>query len=129
MPPFSGLFDNEFDDGPHSLQFNRPSARRNISRILRKHGMRSLRRLMLALTGSVPGGPVIVQRTRIRYFDGQDEFGGVQETELVDVINRTTTAEDTTDIDNNVLLGPSSIDATSYPVDKSGNGGGGRAGV
>ena len=127
-PSFSGLFDNEFNDGPHALQFNRPSARRNVSRIFRKHGMRPLRRLMLALTGSVPGGPAIVQRTRVQHLDGQDEFGGARATELVDVINRVTTSEDTTDIDSNVLLGPSAIDADSYPTDLSGNGGGGKAG-
>ena len=129
MPPFSGLFDNEFDDGPHSLQFNRPSARRNVARLFRKRSMAALRELIVELTGTAAGAAALVQKTRVKHEDGLDEFGGQREVETVDILNRNTAAADATDIDTAVIVSPTAIAPSAYPVDRSGNGGGGRAGV
>ena len=128
MPPFSGLFDNEFSDGPHTLQFNRSSVRRNISRLFRKVGVAKLRELMLELTGTAAGASALATRTRIVAPADSDDIGGVRLTEVIDKVNRVTAAADETDIDTKVLVSLSAIAPASYPVDASGNGGGGKGG-
>ncbi len=59
MPAWSGLFDNEFSDGPHALQFDRASARRTVSRIMRKKNMRIFRELTIELTGTAAGAAAL----------------------------------------------------------------------
>lgn len=126
MPAWSGLFDNVFADGPHSLQFNRPSARRNVARLFRKRGMRQFRELIIELTGSAPGNAALQQNTRVTH--DADNLGGVRTVEVQDLINRVTTSADATDIDTELVLSATAIAPASYPVDAGGAGGGGKLG-
>lgn len=129
MTAWSGLFDNEFSDGPHSLQHNRPSSRRNVARLFRKRGMRMLRELIVELTGTAAGAAALQQNTRVKHPTDSDDLGGSRAVETVDLINRVTTAADATDIDTKLVVSATAIAPASYPADVSGNGGGGKVGV
>lgn len=125
MASWSGLFDHVYGDGPYVMQFNRPSTRRAISRLLKRRGMHTLRELMIELTGATAGGTALVERTRIQH---SADPGGLRTIETVTTLDRVTTSADETDIDSNVLQGLFSLSPASYPVDKSGNSGGGLVG-
>lgn len=125
MPAWSGLFDNEYSDGPHSLQVNIVPLRRKMTRVAKRKSMRVINELILTLNGTVLGSTALAQHVRVqaRQALGVD-LGGVQPIETVDLLNRATDAADVTQI-NDIMT--EQRDPT-YPVDLSGNGGGGKLG-
>lgn len=126
MPPFSGLFDNVFSDGPHSLQVDIIPLRRKATRVLKKRGMIVINELIRTLNGVAPGATALAQRVRVQARQGLGlDLGGVQPIETVDKINRTTVTADVTQIET---IMTEQRDPATYPVDASGNGGGGKLG-
>jgi len=117
----------------YSMAFARSAPERMIARILKKEGMRELHRDWKVLTGAASGSSASETYTRVKGEDALNSFGltgGVRNMETVTVISRNTTAADITYITNNILdaiynMAPA---IASYPVDASGNGGGGRVG-
>jgi len=100
--------------------FNQQDAR--IAHYLRVPGARGLRRLLLALVGAAPGATAQEFRTRLKAQISAP--GGAQLMEQIAYVNRVTTAQDVSWINNGLLArtpGPS-----PYPADIGGNGGGGK---
>lgn len=106
-----------------------------IGKLLRKNGMRSLNAVMLSLNGTAVGSNatktyarVKAQATDPNNIESGFTLGGVRAIETITSINRNTVASDETLIDT--LMNQVQAQAiASYPVDASGNGGGGKAGV
>ncbi len=126
MVAWSGLFDNEFSDGPHALQVNIVPLRRKMTRVAKRKSMKVLNELMRTLNGVVLGSTALAQHVRVQARQGLGlDLGGVQPVETVDLVNRATDAADITQIET---LLTEQRDPATYPVDLSGNGGGGKLG-
>ncbi len=126
MPAWSGLFDNEFSDGPHALQVGIVPLRRKFTRVMRRKSMKVINELMQTLNGVVAGSTALAQHVRVQGAAVlQTDAGGVRPIETVDLVNRATVAADQTMI--NAAL-TEQRDPATYPVDASGNGGGGKLG-
>jgi len=125
MPAWSGLFDNEFTDGPHTLQVNIVPLRRKMTRVMKRKSMAVINELMRELNGAAAGDAALAQHVRVQARQGLGlDAGGVQPIETVDLLNRVTAAADVTAIETMLT---EQRDPT-YPVDASGNGGGGKLG-
>ena len=125
MPAWSGLFDNEFTDGPHTLQVNIVPLRRKMTRVVKRKSMAVITELIRELNGTVAGDTALAQHVRVQGAQIlENDAGGVRPIETVDLINRVTAAADVTDIET---MFTEQRDPT-YPVDVSGNGGGGKLG-
>jgi len=125
MVAWSGLFDNEFSDGPHSLQVNIVPLRRKMTRVMKRKSMKVLNELIQTLNGVTAGSAALAQHVRVQARQGLGlDAGGVQPIETVDLINRVSATADQTLI--NAAL-TEQRDPT-YPVEKSGNSGGGKLG-
>jgi hypothetical protein len=126
MPAWSGLFDGVHNT-PHSLINQQPNIERDISRQLRKPGNRALKGLIRALTGAATGGTATEQYRRVTAVRADSNFnmGGVRPIEVVSDVNRVTTSADKTRIDN---ITDARFSPQTYPVDRSGNGGGSKVG-
>lgn len=93
-----------------------------IAKMLRNGGMSLvLRRLLQTLTGVAPGATATQTKKQIQWQQGSP--GGVIPVETVTLINRATTAADVTALQALFVRSPT---PASYPVDLSGNGGGGK---
>lgn len=124
MPQWGGLWDNEHG-ATHSLLINQSSLRKRLSLIFRQRGNTVLKELMLTLNGAVAGSTAQATHTRVQSKDGlNNDLGGKVTIETANRINRVTTAADKTDIDS--ILTETRI--PTYPVEKSGNSGGGKLG-
>lgn len=128
MAGYSGLWDGHYNT-PHSLLANDLTLRKKISRILRKPGARKLKELMLELNGAAAGAPAAASYKRVA---AEANFspasnGGVRTIETVTVINRNTNAADEAAIDT-MLNQKFALSPSQYPVDESGNAGGGKLG-
>lgn len=125
---FSGLFDTILPTGL-TLTGTRNLENR-LTRLMRNRGMHVNKELILTLLGASAGSTAAATRTRADYNDvtpGEPVVrGGVVPLEAEVQINRATTAGDVTQLSAilNDIFYPS-----SYPVDVSGNGGGGKVGV
>ena len=125
MVAWSGLFDNEFSDGPHSLQVNIVPLRRKMTRVMKRKSMKVLNELIQTLNGVTAGSAALAQHVRVQARQGLGlDAGGVQPIETVDLINRVSATADQTLI--NAAL-TEQRDPT-YPVELSGNSGGGKLG-
>lgn len=125
MPAWSGLFDNEYADGPHSLQVNIVPLRRKLTRVVKRKSMAVINELMRELNGATAGDAALAQHVRVTGAQVlQTDAGGVRPIETVDLLNRVTAAADVTAIE---AMLTEQRDPT-YPVDASGNGGGGKLG-
>jgi hypothetical protein len=99
-------------------------------------GNRYFGAIAAALTGQAPGAPVSAGYTQVasRVADGAT-MGGVQPIVSYSVVNRNTTAADEIMVDLQLLprfmppMLQAGVETSGYPLDKSGNGGGGKAGT
>lgn len=137
MPAWSGLFDDVFSDGPHSLQINKPSVRKKLAHILRRRSARVIsEKLTTLLADATPASTASVSYSRVQHTPDPGNsvvHGGVATVESVSLVNAAVTAGDVTDLSelfeggDEQITAPSDGSGTeSYPVDASGNGGGGR---
>jgi hypothetical protein len=131
----------------YTMMYGRSSTERNISRLLAKPGARKLHAIMSSLNGTAVGGAVGRQYARISAPAGLTQtqlFGGVRTVETIPVVPAgVTTAADKTYVQDEVLdatvemapglstggVGNMPVTAWKgalYPVDLSGNGGGGK---
>lgn len=123
MPAWSGLWNNVYGAN-HSLINARQNLQMRIAKLFAREGMRSEASIIKALTGSAVGGAALEQRRRVVVTPAQAmDQGGRRATEVVNVINRVTTAADLTAIDAGL---DQRFAPTVYPVDRSGMGGGGK---
>ncbi len=126
MVAWSGLFDNEFSDGPHSLQVNIVPLRRKMTRVMKRKSMKVINELIQTLNGTVAGSTALAQHIRVLGAQVlQNDVGGVRPIETVDLVNRATVTADETMI---AALLTEQRDPSTYPTDLSGNGGGGKLG-
>ncbi len=113
-------------------RFGRSSGEVSIARLLAKGGFRATRRVMRALNGAAPGGAASETYARVSTADqtGPTSIGpgGVRAIETATLNSGVTTAAQETYIDNLVIDPIYNQAPTSYPVDLSGNGGGGKVG-
>ena len=126
MPSWAGLWDNVFAQ-PYAL-LNEPSAAaRNLARIRFPTAQRDVGAAMVALDGVAPGANATATQSYVtaRQADGLN-MGGQGPISATTLINRATTAADVVQL--NKIYQPTFAPAI-YPVDKSGNGGGGKAGT
>jgi hypothetical protein len=126
MPSWAGLWDNVFAQ-PYAL-LNEPSAAaRGLARIMFPTAQRDVGAAMVALDGVAPGANATATQSYVtaRQADGLN-MGGQVPISATTLINRATTAADVVAL--NRIYQPTFAPAI-YPVDKSGNGGGGKAGT
>lgn len=111
------------------------SIERRISKLMRKPQMAAIKAVMLALNGAAVGGAALATKPFVRAQDTSPgdvtavgELGGVRAVDIVNLINRVTVASDETYVDNLLTVRHGPVIPTGYPVDLSGNGGGGKVG-
>lgn len=135
MPSWAGLWDNVFAQ-PYAL-LNEPGATaRGIARLMAPQANKAFSALSAALTGAAVGLPVSAGYNQVtaRQADGMNMGGQVPITAYV-AVNRNTTVADEILIDQQLVprfMPPvlsAGVETSGYPVDKSGNGGGGKAGT
>lgn len=122
---FSGLFDTIQPTGLTLLDTQ--NIERRIARIFRNEGAREVSEIMQTLNGAAVGQTAAASYSRVDHtVDPGNSVvnGGARTIESVTVINRVTTAADQTRV-NDILTENRAPD--TYPVDLSGNGGGGKA--
>lgn len=128
MTIFTGLWNNVHSQ-QYSLINQQPAVERDIARQLRKPGGRALKGLMRALNGTAVGGATAAETYRrvvaVSGIGSYTNLGGIRSIQAVSDVNRTTVTADKTRID--ALIDGVFAPAT-YPVDRSGNGGGSKAG-
>ena len=128
MPSWAGLWDNVFAQ-PYAL-LNEPSAAaRSVARIMFPTAQRDVGAVMKELDGVAPGATALATQAYVtaRQADGLN-MGGAVPISNTTLINRATTAADVVQL--NRQYQPTFAPAlNAYPVDKSGNGGGGKTGT
>lgn len=141
MPSYSGLYNNQYNDGQTAIGVGLPTSvvvdtnernsrlRTDMGQVFRRRAGRIMAQLIIQLTGSAPGNIATVTHRRVAApvsAGNPMSNGGRQTIETQTLLNRATTAADETRIDSDfsMMFGPS-----TYPVDRSGNGGGGKAGA
>ena len=141
MPTYSGLYNNQYNDGQTAIGVGLPTAqivdsnernsaiRTELGRWSRTRAGRIMAQLIIQLTGSAPGNTATVTHRRVQSVSALGNplsNGGRQTIETQNLINRVTTAGDATQVDADLAM---QFFPASYPVDRSGNGGGGKAGA
>ena len=126
MPAWAGGWDHVFGQ-PHALTNEAGSTARGVARLMSAQGNLAFGAVAAALTGAAPGAQATAQYAQVsaRQADGANMGGLVPITPRVEV-NRPTTAADELLVD--AQLKPT-FWPTTYPVDKSGNSGGGFLGT
>ena len=125
MAAYSGLY-NGVHGEDYALLANQQPHENKINKLFRgsRYGMRELKELLLTTIGASAGSAAADTYKRIEAQVGNEDFlatGGVVPIETVTVIGRNTTAADVTAL--KAMLTRISA-PTTYPADKSGNGGG-----
>lgn len=134
MPSYSGLWNGVYGVDYATLGTNNTkelngNIRRRLSKLIaRERGGRKLAAIMKALNGAAPGGTITVNYAQVANASSPGQAvanGGARTITTVADMNRASTAADETMIDAilDQVFAPS-----SYPVDKSGNGGGSKLG-
>lgn len=128
-PPASTGWSSFWGTAPnaHQLLFGRSSAERRAAIALSRGGSRPLRAAMKALSGAAAGGAVSDTKAQVQAANG-DNVGGARVVETVTLITGNTTAAQETYSEARVLDAVFAAEPSSYPVDASGNGGGGKIG-
>jgi hypothetical protein len=124
MPAWSGLW-NGVHGANHTLIGARNNLQMRIAKLFAREGARSDAQIIKALTGAAAGETAAESRKRVVATvatNGYDQ-GGARAIETVNVINRATTAGDVTAVDAAL---EQKFAPTTYPVDRSGMGGGGK---
>jgi hypothetical protein len=126
MPSWAGGWDNTFG-APYALLNETGAAGRNLARLMHMTAQRDVGAVMVALNGVAPGQTATVTHAYVqaRQTDGLN-FGGQVPIVQTTLINRITTPADVTQL--NTLYKPT-FAPTVYPVEKSGNSGGGKLGT
>ena len=126
MPSWAGLWDNVFAQ-PYALLNEPGSTLRGIARLMAPQALRAQGAIGRELTGAAVGAAAsaTVAQVKPQQADGLN-LGGLVPIQQTLQVNRSTTAADETTLD--AQLNPTFMPA-SYPVDKSGNGGGGKTGT
>ena len=129
MPSWAGLWDN-IHGQPYSLTNEPGSTLRSIARLMAPQALKAQSAIGVALTGAAVGASVsaTVAQVKPQQADGLNLGGQVPivQTSQLPPAKTTTSSGDETTLDNQ--LNPTFM-PSSYPVDKSGNGGGGKAGT
>ena len=126
MPSWAGLWDNVFAQ-PYAL-LNEPSAAaRGVARIMFPVAQRDVGAVMKELDGVAPGATALATNPQVqaRQADGLN-MGGQVPIAAQTLINRATTAADVVQLNRQYQP---TFAPTTYPADKSGNGGGGKTGT
>jgi hypothetical protein len=122
MPSWSGFWDH-VNGAPHSL-IDSNAARRRFRTAIGDSVRSPYNRILRALAGAAVGGTASGTYNRVAAQPDKDGFavGGYRGVEAEVTINRATVAADLTNVqkDLDTKLSP------TWPVDKSGNGGGGK---
>ena len=126
MPSWAGLWDNVFAQ-PYALLNEPGSTLRGIARLMAPQAVKGQSQVAITLTGQAVGQTATagVAQVTARQADGLN-MGGQVPISTTSQVNRVTTAADETLLD--AQLNPTFAPAT-YPPDKSGNGGGNKAGT
>lgn len=124
MPAWSGLWNGVFNE-THSL-IGKPNVGRRIGRALKGVTSAKYKELVLTLVNGAVGDTALATHTAITAQDVNNKasLGGVRAVETITDINRATVAADATTINNDIIKETS----PTFPVEKSGNSGGGRLG-
>lgn len=131
MPSWSGLFDGILPTGAvagYRSVTKKKTNLRHVSRLLGKQSMRATKELFITLINGAVGDTAADSYKRIGHTVSPGTAlvnGGKRTIETVTTINRATVAGDATTLDD-VVADEWALAPASYPVDKSGNGGGGR---
>ena len=127
MPSWAGGWDNMFGQ-PHSLLNQYNATDRGVARLTASQGGMKFGELAGALTESGVGGATLLEYTQVKaqQADGLNLGGKVPVQNYQLVPPRTLTVADKNYVQDQ--LWPAFAPAT-YPPDKSGNGGGGKAGT
>lgn len=126
MPAWSGLWNQVYnEDYPGSAVRITPNARRRLRRAEKGLGSLAQREILRALVGAAVGGTASKTHTRINAPDlVNPSLGGVRVIDTITDINRATVAADQT----NITLELANVHTPTFPVEKSGNSGGGKLG-
>jgi hypothetical protein len=135
MPSWAGLWDNVFAQ-PYALLNEPGSTARGVARLMAPQASVAFGNISKQLTGQAVGGPVSAGYTQVQSVqtDGLNQ-GGQRPIASYSAVNRNTTITDELLIDQQLtprFMPPmlqAGIETSGYPVDKSGNGGGGKAGT
>ncbi len=127
MVAWSALFD-DIKAGGYSLQSNTDGIKGSVTRMISKHirNNRKIKEIMRELAnGDITGVTLSAPLRRVIHQEVSKEFGGARTMETVDSLNATGVyATHGFPVRDLIDASPS----PSYPVDASGNGGGGKSG-
>jgi hypothetical protein len=126
MPSWAGGWDNMFGQ-PYALTGETGAAGRSLARLMHATAQKDVGAVMTALDGVAPGATALSTHAYVqaRQTDGLN-FGGQVPIVQTQLINRATTAADVAQL--NAIYKPT-FAPTVYPVEKSGNSGGGKLGT
>lgn len=110
---------------PYALLGVNQRTKRMIGRLLRREGNRLFQEIMLTVNGAAAGSAASKTHSRIEAPTDSDNLGGVRVIETVTDVSRNTDAADVTEL---ALVLNKSVAGLTYPIDLSGNGGGGKLG-
>lgn len=130
MAGYSGLFNGVYGGDYAVLPNATGNVQTDLARVMSKkaYGRGAYRGLMLALVGAAAGEAALVTHKRVQAQRDlyENVQGGLRPIETFTEIDRDTTADDITAVEAALSL---SSQPTTYPVDRSGNGGGGKLGI
>lgn len=108
-----------------TLLFNRPSASQRIRREFRRMTELAQGEIAKTLDGVIAGSTATQNRAQLTATPGlTNDQGGLRTVANVALVNRATVAGDVTVL--NAIYNPGPYAPSTYPVDTSGNGGGGK---
>lgn len=124
MPAWSGLWDGVYAQ-PYAPINQRMTLPRRVGMTYARDGMKINAAIGTALNGSAVGGTASATHRRVEAVQANAAFnlGGKRTVETQTLINRATTSADETALD---ALFAAKFAPTTYPVDRSNNGGGGK---
>lgn len=124
MPAWSGLWDDVYGQ-PYAPINQRMVLPRRIGMSYVREGMAADAAIAKALNGAAAGGTATATRKQVEALQSINSLGlgGARVIETKTIINRATTAADETAVDAMI---EAKFAPTTYPVDASGNGGGGK---
>jgi hypothetical protein len=135
MPSWAGGWDNMFGQ-PYALLNEPGSIPRGVARLMAPQAAVAIGNVSKALTGAVVGGPVNAGYSQVtsKQADGLN-LGGKVDVSATTVVNRNTTSADEILIDQQLTprfmppITQAGVETSGYPVEKSGNSGGGKTGT
>lgn len=127
MPAWSGFWNHTYSDG-HKFMGRAQAVRRAVGRVMHGQGRAGYNSVVHTLVNGNVGDTALKTHVRVASQNVNDpmSLGGKRTTEVKTIINRATT-----DNDRLIILDDFDYDNSPepWPVDKSGNGGGGKVGL